>query len=238
MTDDLPDDPADPDLPRLTGAQDPDGGGDDDEHDADVQAGDDDAGDNVQQDDDDGQEADEDPAELRRQLDDANRRLTAADRRANLAERRLRDQRRRDGDSSSSSSSRNAAQDGQAGQDGGDDRDDRIRDLEARLAERRVRDAFDTVTGHDWHDRSAAYALLDRSDVQQADGDVDQDALQDAADRLAERHPFLVRAPESKQKTPAATRPTGQQPGGHRRQGDDRAAATARFPGLFAGRVR
>lgn len=106
-----------------------------------------------------------------------------------------------------------------------------LEDLRRQVADQKVRTAFSAYTKYEWQNPNAAWRLLDLTDVRQDDGTVDEDDLHDAVDKLAKENAFLLKTPENP--APRGERPTGQQPGQHRRdQKPDRAAMASRFPAL------
>lgn len=80
------------------------------------------------------------------------------------------------------------------------DAQDKIQELEATIeslqgqdAVQLVRDEFRDSTKFQWHNSRTAFALLDIDDIDVEDGKVDSESLDEAIDKLAKDHPYLVK---------------------------------------------
>jgi hypothetical protein len=111
----------------------------------------------------------------------------------------------------------------------------RIAELEKNLADQRVRSAFDSDSTYAWNDPDLVFGLIDLDDVRDSDGKIDRSALTDALKDLAKERPYLVKTTTAKRTPPKPGRPTGVQPGAHKRdrskQSDDK-AIKAKYPAV------
>lgn len=114
--------------------------------------------------------------------------------------------------------------------------------LQARLKDLQIQNAFVTDNTHDWHDSRAALKLADLSGVEIGD-DGTVKGLKEALEAVAKAHPYLLKPKEAEGEagatTPTAPKPagvTGVAGAGTGGTGTDKGSLAKKFPQL-AGRV-
>jgi hypothetical protein len=229
--------PADEDDDDDDQEDDADGAEDQDDDDADEDADDDDDSDDDDEDDDadDDDETDE-VKSLKAEIADRDRRIANLRLRIKARERQNRELRDQQQQGKSKPEPKGKAANAKAADSDRED-DETAREnerLKRELADQRVRSAFDAEDKVKWHDPDVAFGLIDLDDVRDPDGKVDREALRDALTDLAKERPYLVKTTERPKAKAKPARPTGAQPGAHKRDRSkpDRAALESRYGAL------